>query len=200
MIVVGLTGGIASGKSTILNIIKKLKIPTHDSDAVVQEMYKKKSANFVNFLKKFGFSEAVVGKSIRKKNIIKQIINDKDKLSLLEMFIQKEVKKSRQDFLKKNKQIKKKLVVLDVPLLFEKKINLVCDYIILAYCPQKTRRSRALKRKGASKKFINKIFKIQMSDRLKKLKSDFVIETHKTKNYTFNKTRKVLQQIKSSNI
>ena len=197
MIIVGLTGGIASGKSTILKIIKKLKIPTHDSDAAVQELYKKRNINFISFLKKIGLSEAVEKKIINKKLIAMQIAKNKSKFLLLERFIHKEVKKSRQNFLKKNKNRKKKLVVLDVPLLFEKKINIICDWVILAYCPQNIRRNRALKRKGASKKFINQIFKIQMPDKIKKTKSHFIINTNKSKNYTFNKTLKVIEQIKS---
>ena len=52
MIVVGLTGGIASGKSFVIKYLKRKKIPTHESDLVVNKMYKKPSKDFLSYLKK----------------------------------------------------------------------------------------------------------------------------------------------------
>ena len=65
MIVVGLTGGIASGKTSILNFIKKQNIPTHDSDAVVASLYNKPSKEFINYLKSNGFWIIGVENSIK---------------------------------------------------------------------------------------------------------------------------------------
>ena len=59
MIVIGLTGGIASGKTTILNFIKKQNIPVHDSDDCVRKLYENPTQNFLDYLKSIGLKNAI---------------------------------------------------------------------------------------------------------------------------------------------
>ena len=73
MLVVGLTGGVASGKSFVANYLKKIKIPIHESDEVVRFLYKNPTIMFLNYLNKHGFKHAVFKKKIDKK-IIKNVI------------------------------------------------------------------------------------------------------------------------------
>ena len=182
MIIVGLTGGIASGKSFVVSYLKKIKIPTHESDKVVGDLYKKPTNNFINFLKKEGFYQAVLKKKI-KKNIIKDVVfNNIRKRKKLEKYLHEEVKKNRKVFLNKNKN--KKIIFLDIPLLFENKLESICDYTCSAITPLKKRRNRALQRPGMSKKIFDKIVKIQIKDRYRKKKSDYLIDTSKTKTKT----------------
>ena len=70
-IIVGLTGGIASGKSTATKILKEKKIPVHDSDSVVSEIYKKPNKKFIKFLKKINLEKAIKKRKINK-NIIRE--------------------------------------------------------------------------------------------------------------------------------
>ena len=74
MIVVGLTGGIASGKTTISNFIKEQNIPVHDSDAVVTSLYKNSSKKFIVFLKSIGLTIAIKQNKIDK-NIVNVMVN-----------------------------------------------------------------------------------------------------------------------------
>ncbi len=87
MIIVGLTGNIASGKTTALNFIKKKKLPTHDSDAVVTNLYKKPPDEFVEFLKKIKLSRSIKQKNINKNIIRDAVLKNKAKLRKLEQFI-----------------------------------------------------------------------------------------------------------------
>ena len=66
MIVIGLTGGIASGKTTIVDFLKKKKIAIHDSDLFVQNTYSKPTIKFINYLKKIHLKNALKGKKINK--------------------------------------------------------------------------------------------------------------------------------------
>ena len=84
MIVVGLTGGIASGKTTILNFIKKQKISVHDSDKIVFDLYKKPTKKFINYLKLIGLKEAIKKNKIDRNIIKKEVFNNKKKLKDLE--------------------------------------------------------------------------------------------------------------------
>ena len=185
MIVFGLTGGIASGKTTITNFLKKKKFAVHDSDIVVKNMYSKLPPSFKNYLRSINLEDAIKGTTVNKNLIRKEIFNNQSKKRKLEKFIHKEVKKSRTRFLKKHKKKKTKIVILDIPLLFEAKLNYICDYIILLYLPKKLKIQRALVRKGMTKNILLKIIKNQLSDAYKKKRADFVINTSRTKSHSF---------------
>lgn len=182
MIVVGLTGGIASGKSFVISYLKEIRIPTHESDLVVKALYKKPTNSFINYLKKEGFEKAFLKKKINKNTIREEIFKKKEKRKKLEKYLHNEVRKNREEFIKKNK--KKKIIFLDIPLLFENKLEKICDYICSTIAPLKTRRGRALKRPGMKKKIFDQIVKTQETDNSRKKKSHYLINTSKTKKKT----------------
>ena len=198
MKIVGLTGGIASGKTTIINFLKKKKFIVHESDKVVKKLYSSPNKKFLSYLKKNNFSTAINKKKINKKIVREEIFNNTQKRKKIESFIHNEVKKSRTSFLKTNKARKAQIVILDIPLLFEAKLTKMCDYIILLHAPKKLRINRALKRRGMNKKILFKILKHQLNDTYKKDRSNFIIDTSKTKNYCFNKILKILEKIKNN--
>ena len=199
MIAVGLTGNIASGKSTILSYIKKQNIPSHDSDVVVRCLYKNASKEFIEHLKLIGLIKSIKKQKIDKNLIRAKVLGDKQKLKYLEKFVHQKVSLSRDRFLKKNKRLRKKIVFLDIPLLFENNLEGVCDYILLAYCSTNLRKARALYRKNINKKDLKKFIKLQIPDRLKITKSDFIIDTSKSIEHTYAQTLKVLKKIKLKN-
>ena len=196
MIVVGLTGGIASGKTTATNFLKKKKMKIHDSDLVVKNIYSKPSLKFINYLKKISLTSALKENIIDKNAIREDIFNNIKKRKLLEKYLHAEVKKSRNIFLKKHRQKKTQIVFLDIPLLFENKLENICNYTILFYAPLKIRKQRAIRRKGMQKRILVKIIKSQLSDKIKKKKADFIINTSASKNRCFNKILKTIKQIK----
>ena len=103
---------------------------------------------------------------------------------------------ARNKFLKIHQKRKTKIVFLDIPLLFENKLDKICDYTILLYAPIKLRKKRAMKRKGMKKFILEKIMRSQLSDRIKKRKATFIINTTKTKTKTFKKTLSKISSIK----
>ena len=179
MIVVGLTGGIATGKTTITNFLKKNKFAVHDSDAVVKKMYFKPSPAFIKSLRNIGLGNTIKGKIINRKIIREEIFRNQNKKRKLEKYIHKEVKKSRDKFLTKHKKKKTKIVILDIPLLFEAKLKHICDYVILLYLPKKLKIQRALARKGMTKDILLKIIENQLNDSYKKKDSRFYYQHFK---------------------
>ena len=196
-IIVGLTGGIASGKSTIINYIKKKRIPTHDSDFVVNKLYTNPTKKFLKYLKYAKIKYTISEKKIDKASIREEIFYNLKKKNLLEKYIHNEVKISRDIFLKKHKTKKTKLIFLDIPLLFEKKLVNICDYIILIYAPIQLRKKRTIKRKGMKKKILNKIINNQLTDTYKKKKADFIVNTSTSKTQSFNKISQIINLIKT---
>ena len=196
MIVIGLTGGIASGKTTITNFLKKKKFTVHDSDSVVKKIYSNPEPKFLSYLKKTNLKNSIKGNKIDKKTIREEIFTNTEKRKLLEKYLHAKVKKSRDVFLKKNRQKKTQIVFLDIPLLFENKLEKICNYTILFYAPLKIRKQRAIRRRGMQKKILVKIIKSQLSDKIKKKKADFIINTSASKDWCFNKILKTIKQIK----
>ena len=197
MIVIGLTGGIASGKTTITNFLKKKKFPVHDSDFVVKKIYSKPEPKFLSYLKKTNLKNSIKGNKIDKKTIREEIFTNTEKRKLLEKYLHAKVKKSRDIFLKKNRQKKTQIVFLDIPLLFENKLEKICNYTILFYAPLKIRKQRAIRRKGMQKRILVKIIKSQLSDKIKKKKADFAVDTSMNKNRCFNEVLKTIKSIKN---
>jgi len=199
MIVVGLTGGIASGKTTISNFLKKKRFSVHDSDAIVKKIYSNPTPGFLKYLKSINLSNSIRGKKINKNIIREEIFYKQEKRRKLEKFIHNEVKKSRNQFLNEHKRKKTKIVFLDIPLLFEAKLQNVCDYVILLCLPRRNKIQRALVRKGMTKDILLKIIKSQKSDTYKKKRADFIINTSKPKNHSFKMILKAIDNIMDQN-
>ena len=191
----GLTGGIASGKSTTTKILKSKKIPVHDSDLVVSDIYEKPNKKFIDFLKGINLKESINKNKIDKKIIREIVFSNKAKKKQLEDRLHLEVKKSRERFLKKQKRTKANIVFLDIPLLFEKKLNHICDYVVLLTAPLSIRKKRALKRKGMSVEILNKILKTQLVDGIKKKKANFIINTSGKKSLLSKKIFDIVNEI-----
>ena len=199
MIIVGLTGGIASGKTTISNFLKKKRFSVHDSDAIVKKIYSNPTPSFFKYLKSINLLNSIKGKKINKNIIREEIFNKQDKKRKLEKFIHNEVRTSRNQFLNKHKSKKTKIVILDIPLLFEAKLQDICDYVILLYLPKKNKIQRTLARKGMTKDMLLKIIKNQKSDTYKKKKADFIINTSKPKHHSFKMILEAIGNIMGQN-
>ena len=199
MIIIGITGGIASGKTTVCYFLKKQKFPLHDSDSVVKKIYMSPPPIFLRELNKIGLSHSVKNKKINKDIIKDEIFKNKTKKKKLEKYIHKEVRKSREIFIKKHKKKKTKVIILDIPLLFEAKLSHICDYTILLYTSNKNKIKRAMKRKGMTKQLVLNILKNQLSDAYKKKKSDYIINTTPPKNHSFKMTLNIIKNIINEN-
>lgn len=195
MLVIGLTGGIASGKSFIIKHLINLKILTHESDRVVNELYNNPTDELLFDLKKAGLGKIIKNNKINKKEIIKSILSEKKNKNKLEQIIHKAVKKIRKNFIFASKKNKKKIVFVDVPLIFEKKLEREFDLICCAISPIKLREKRALQRKGMTKKLFALLVKNQVTDKERKLKSNFIINTSKSKKSTYLQVNKIIYDI-----
>lgn len=196
MIILGLTGGIGSGKSTISKHLKNKRIPVFDSDKEVNSLYVNKNKDLLKTISKiFKEKEIIRANKISKEKIGNIVFENPRKLKKLEKTIFKELRKRRKTFLKHNKKLEKKIVVLDAPLLFENKIHKMCNYVVFVKTPLKKRISRILKRKGMTIKKARKIIKRQMPERKKERLADFVVQTKAGKCYTIKKIDKIIKKL-----
>ena len=192
---VGITGGIGSGKTTFSNHLKKSGYLVHESDAVVSEMYTKPKKQFLSFIKEKISKDAVKNNKINKTEISNVIFNNKEIKKLLETRIHKEVQNSRDAFIKKNKKNKNKLIFADIPLLFENRLEKGFDLVICIISSEKKRIKRVLENKKFTKENLNKILKAQTTDKERKKRSQIIINNNKTKKDFIFSVEKVLTRL-----
>ena len=129
-LLVGITGGIGSGKSTFSKEIVKRKLEILDSDKQVSLIYQQPKKDFLTYLKKIGLTKSIKKGKINKKYITEEVFSNKVTKSNLEKYIFKIIRKNRKDFIDKQKKLQTKIAFFDIPLLFENNLDNNFDIII----------------------------------------------------------------------
>ena len=169
MIRIAVVGDIGSGKSFISNLFN---LPVFNADFEVVNIYKKNKSCFEKIKKTIPnyFSNF----PLKKKELIESIMADKNNLKKISKIVHPIVRKRLNHFLKKNKN--KKMVVLDIPLYFENKLNKKNDIVIYVEAKKKQIIKQLKKRKNFNLSLINQLKSLQYSLKYKKKKSDFIIK------------------------
>ena len=185
MIKIGITGSIASGKTTAARIFAGKKYPLFNADKEVKDLYNKK-----DFKSKISKKLKIQSTKNIKSKIKKIIINNKALIKDVEKIIHPLVRRKIKIFIKKNK--KKKFIFFEVPLLIESRLMKDYDVIILVNSKKKIRLKRYLKR-GRDKKIFNLLDKRQLSPSKKIKFCDYVINNNKN----LKKLKKTIKSIKT---
>ena len=170
MLKIGITGSLASGKSTVAKIISSNKYPLFDADKAVKKIYRTNTFKSKVF-KKFKFKN----KKNIKNNIKKIILTNQNSLKVLERIIHPLVRQEIKNFLKKYKR--KKFLIFEIPLLIESKLMKNYDKIILVNSKKDLRLERHIKR-GNNKKIFNILNKRQLPHAKKIKFCDYVINNN----------------------
>ena len=195
--IIGITGGIGSGKTTACDYLKSNNFAVHESDKAVAKMYSKPNKSFLNFLKKIFSKDVVANNKINKQKIADIIFNNTKTKKTFEDYIHKQVKKSRDSFIKKNIKNKKGAVFIDIPLLFESKLEKNFDVVLCVIAKKKIRTERVLRNKKFTKKTLQKIFKSQVSDKERKARSNIIIYNNDTKkDFIFSLEKALIKLLK----
>lgn len=172
--IIGLTGGIASGKTTVSNFFKEKGFLVFDADKIAKDISEQKEV-VEEIILHFGKEILDENLKIDRKKLKNIIFKDKKKLETLNKIIHPKVYSFYKD-IKKNKKLKK--VVFDVPLLFESGIDKLCDRVLLVVANREIKIDRIMKRDNISQELAEKIIDSQMSDEEKIKKADIVIENN----------------------
>ena len=188
MIRIGILGDMGSGKSYVAN---NFGYPVFNADNEVSKLYKKNKKIFRKLNKKL--PNHILSFPIDKIEVIKAILTNKSNLKKIIKIIHVEVRKKMKLFIKKNKN--KKIVVLDIPLLLENKINNKSDILVFVESRKEEIEKRIKKRVNFNRRLLNKFKKIQYSKSYKKKKSDFIIKNDFTKKSVKMGIRNILNKI-----
>jgi dephospho-CoA kinase len=188
MIKIGILGDIGSGKSYVA---RKFGYPVFNADYEVAKLYQLNKKIF-NKLKK-NLPKYICSFPIEKKEISNAILANKKNLNKIVKIVHTEIRKKMYIFLKKHKN--KKIVILDIPLLLENKINKKKDILVFIQSKQSDILKRLKKRKNFNQNLLKKFKNIQYSVKYKKKKSNFILKNDFTKKTVNKGIKNILKEI-----
>ena len=171
--VLGLTGSIGMGKSTVAAMFSQLGIPVFDADAAVHALQGPGGA-LVSAIEA-GFPGTTGPDGVDRQKLGAAVFGDKEKLRRLEAIVHPAVAEMRAAFLAANEG--RKLVVFDIPLLFEKGGEAGVDAVAVVSAPPEIQRERVLSRPGMTAEKFERILALQVPDAQKRQRADAVIDT-----------------------
>ena len=188
MIRVALVGEIGSGKTYIS---KQIGYPVFNADAVVSQIYKTNRTFFKLIKKKIpNFFSSF---PLKKEELIKSILKNKNNLEKISNIVHPIVRRKMDEFIRKNKS--KKIIVLDIPLFLEKKLNKKNDVIIFIDPKKNELIKRLKKRKNYNELLLNKFRELQMPSEIKRKKSNFIIKNNYLKSNIKKNIKKIIEKL-----
>ena len=192
--ILGVTGGIASGKSTVSGYLKSKNLPIVDADAISHKITGKNAKGAKAIKSAFGEDFFIDGRLDRQK-LGQFCFGNQERTELLNSILHpliiEEMDKELTEFQQQNHPI----IILDVPLLFESGLDKKCHKTLAVVCEKETRVARAMARSKISRLEVLARIENQMSDQERVSKADFVIDNNGTIENTVSQIDKVLEEL-----
>ncbi|KRD60684.1 dephospho-CoA kinase [Ensifer sp. ENS10] len=195
MIVLGLTGSIAMGKSTTAQMFRDFGVPVNDADEVVHQLYRGEAVAAVEA----AFPGTTKDGEIDRAELSRQLMEAPGRLSELEAIVHPLVRKKEQEFLAKYAATAAPFVVLDIPLLFETEAEKRVDRVVVVTCSAELQRERALKRPGMTEEKLAMILARQVPDSEKRKRADYIIDTSDSFDVTRGQVKAVVDELAARN-
>jgi dephospho-CoA kinase len=193
-LVIGLTGGIASGKSTVSNILKEMDITIIDADVEARLAVEKGEPAYQKIVAEFGDEIVLPGGDIDRQKLGSIIFHNAEKRQLLNSIVHPEVRKRMNDQVEAARISGEQVIILDIPLLFESKLTYMVEKTILVYVDKDIQLKRLMERNDLSLEEAEARIKSQMPLSEKVDLADAVI----TNNGSISETKKqVIEVLKS---
>lgn len=173
MLVIGLTGSIGMGKSTTAGMFRARGIPVHDADAAVHRLYQGPAVTQVEA----AFPGVTSAGAIDRALLARRVVGDPQALARLEAIVHPMVRAEEETFLSRARAQAFRLVVLDVPLLFEAGGAARVDAVVVVSARPEIQRARVLPRPGMTEEAMQNLLRRQLPDAEKRRRAHFIIDT-----------------------
>ncbi len=193
MIKIGLTGSIGMGKSAVVAMFRREKIPVFDADAEVHRLQAPGGILIAPIEARFPGTTGTGG--VDRAKLGAAVFNNPAALKALESIVHPAVGRSRKRFLQKNRA--KPMVVLDIPLLFETKAARHVDLVVTVSAPAWMQRKRVLARAGMTRAKFARIKRLQTPDARKRARSDVIIDTGVQRRDTAQQVRALITCVRA---
>jgi dephospho-CoA kinase len=190
VIVLGLTGSAAMGKSTVAAMFRRLGVPVFDADRVVHDLLAPGGGGVAAVAA--GFSDIAADNGIDRSRLAERVFADPEALFRLESILHPLVYAEQHRFLGRHLRQRRDVVVLDVPLLFESGGDAFCDAVVVVSAPALVQRQRLLARPNMTPERLAATLDRQMTDAEKRRRADRVIPTGRGKAATLQAVRAIL--------
>ncbi len=192
MIVLGLTGSAAMGKSATAKMFAEEGVPVFDADAAVHRLYEGAAVAPVEA----AFPGVTVNGRIDRERLAATVLNNPEALKLLESIVHPLVRSVQDDFRRETEASGAPIAVLDIPLLFETGGDKRTDAVVVVTAPAKVQRARLMERPAMTVEKTDALLARQMSDAEKRKRADFVIDTSRGFDAARADVKKILDQLR----
>lgn len=194
MIIIGVTGSMAMGKSLVCRVFKtSFRVPVWDADQTVRRLLVTNQA-LKNRIQA-AFPQVVQDGKVNRLSLREIVFSNPSDLKRLEEIVIPEVLKEMNKFLQKMANFNQPICVVDVPLLFELGWDSFCTYTLTVSAHPFVQRERILKRLKMTEAQMNVVLLCQMSDVEKRRRSDFVVQTGLSKMYVYEQVAHIFRKL-----
>ncbi len=195
-LIIGLTGSIAMGKTTAAKVFRELGVPVFDSDATSRALSGPNGAALPAIAN--AFPGLVINGTLDRKALANLVFSSSQKLRQLEQILHPLIKRARAKFLSAANRQRRKVVVFDIPLLFETNATDQCDAVIVVSAPAFLQRQRVLARPGMTAELFKSVLARQMPDYLKRVRADVTIPSGLGRAFARQRIKKSISTLISS--
>ena len=192
--ILGITGGIGTGKSTVLNILKeKYDFLILESDKIAHEVMNPGNTAYNEIVEYFGDSILNEDKTINRKMMSEIVFNDKDKLNKLNSIVHPAVIKRISDTIEQEKLNGKENFVIEAALLIESGCSKICDRVWYIYADTEVRIERLMKSRNMTRKQIEDVMKNQMKNEFFRDNTTDIVDNSNSIEDTYTRVQKLLE-------
>lgn len=197
MKIVGLTGGISSGKSTVSSYLKQLKIPVIDADEVARKVVEPNSQGAIEIRKAFGSDVFEEDGSLNRQKLGALIFSNAENRQKLDNLLQPLIKIMILEKIEEYRQKGETMIVLDLPLLFEKQYEELCEEIIVVYVPRELQLERLMNRNQYTKQEALSRIDSQLSIEEKRKRATVLLDNQGTIRQLYQQVEQWLVETKN---
>ena len=191
MFILGLTGSLGMGKSTTAKFFAEEGVPVYDADAVVHRLYEGEAAPLIEA----AFHGTTSGGKVDRTKLGERVIGDAAAIKKLEAIVHPLVAPARDRFLADAERNGAKVVVLDIPLLYETGGDKRCDAVVVVTAPAEVQQARILERPGMTEQKLAALTAKQMPDAEKRARADFTVDSGQGFDAARAQVREILRRV-----
>lgn len=195
-LVIGLTGSIASGKSTVSLMFDEFSIPVIDADKIAREVVRPKEPAYNDIVDYFGHDILRDDDTLNRKALGEIVFHDQAELDKLNSFVHPRIRERMKELRDAYVEMGEQAIVLDIPLLFENNLTYLIDQAIVVTVDEETQIKRLMEREEFTREEALNRIRVQMPLKEKEALADKVINNNGEKYDSYLQLQKILQDFK----
>jgi dephospho-CoA kinase len=195
--ILGLTGGIATGKSTVASMLRERNIPVIDADQIARQVVEPGKPAYRAIVEHFGKQILLPDGTLDRKKLGEIIFSNEAERQVLNSIVHPEVRKMIREQAEQAIRAGEPIIVMDIPLLFESKLRHMVDKVVVVYVPFDVQVRRLMERDDSSEEQALKRIRAQMPIEDKREMADYVIDNQGSREETERQVEQLLAKIKA---